>query len=128
METKFCNTCSTEKSVDNFYKRGDSTDGYRSKCKDCYYIKTQENKRKRMRVDFETNGYVIYYLPEENYIGMTNNLQRRLWHHSSKGRIVEGFEVVMDGFKSPIMCHHYENLLHLMGYNGFAYNEKSTIF
>jgi predicted GIY-YIG superfamily endonuclease len=28
--------------------------------------------------------YTVYLLPEENYVGMTNNLYRRLEHHKSK--------------------------------------------
>jgi len=74
-----------------------------------------------MRVNFKTSGYVVYYLPEHNYIGMTNNLQKRLWTHNYAGKIVEGWEVVADGFDCPMKAHQMEHTLHMMGYEGFQY-------
>jgi len=40
-------------------------------------------------------NYIVYYLPIEDYIGMTSNLSSRLSHHRShKGRNTEGFEIL----------------------------------
>ena len=41
-----------------------------------------------------SNGYFVYYLPEEHYIGMTNYLKRRMYQHRKKGKCTEGMEIV----------------------------------
>jgi predicted transcriptional regulator len=50
MKTKVCSKCSIEKSIDQFYKRKDTKDGYRLDCKECFSLKSdkyyQNNKKK----------------------------------------------------------------------------------
>lgn len=73
-----------------------------------------------------TEGFSVYYLPEEHYVGMTNNLNRRLSHHKHTGKIIDNFEIVCY-FKRQVDAHLYETWLHAMGYHGFFvghYNEN----
>ena len=67
--TKVCGFCKLEKSLDQFYKRGDS-DGYRSDCKDCYSHKNHQRWLKqpdfRERGKTRTRKYLL-----KNYYGMS---------------------------------------------------------
>ena len=38
--------------------------------------------------------YTVYYLPEEHYVGITNQLYVRVKNHRSKGRNVEGHRIL----------------------------------
>ncbi len=55
---KRCSTCDIEKSFDFFHKKAKSEDGYRSECKECRKIETQEYYEKnRERIILETTEY-----------------------------------------------------------------------
>ena len=91
------------------------------------YDPVKEKARKlKQYLDSRTKGFAVYYLPEEHYVGMTNNIKRRLRHHEYKGKIIEGFEVICY-FDRQVDAHLYETWLHTMGYHGFFvghYNEN----
>lgn len=121
-----CNTCHKEKPRDSFYK-------YRKhQCIECTLRdrkrRYKDNKEKhklyqkeyRERVFQDQGGYVVYYLPEHHYVGMTNNLKKRVIDHKKKGKIVEGIEVV-GTYETAVEAHYVETSLHLMGYEGFSY-------
>lgn len=60
---------------------------------------------------------LVYLLPCEDYVGITNNLVERLRNHISKGRIVEGCRVLAS-LESREEARELEGLLHVMGYLG----------
>ena len=124
-----CKKCLLEKELKEFYvrKRGNYIN---SQCKLCvnkrvksYNIKNKikiSEYSKNYLSNEKVNGYAIYYLPEEHYIGFTGNLKARIRSHKSKGRITQGFEIV-GVYNCPIFAHLQETRLHLMGYNGFQH-------
>lgn len=42
MKTKICSRCNIEKTIDQFYKRKGSKDGFRSECKECFSFKNKQ--------------------------------------------------------------------------------------
>lgn len=128
---KICSKCNYLKPIADFHTRKDSADGYRKECKACkkkdterqYQFRKETMPRKKITKD---PYYTVYYLPEHHYIGMTNSFKRRMQEHKTKGKIVEGCEIV-GRYKTAIQAHLYETMLHAMGYEGFKYgNEQST--
>ena len=62
--------------------------------------------------------YTVYYLKEEHYAGMTNNLYNRLAKHKSKyNRYVEDVEIV-GKYETKAEATIVEAALHAMGYLG----------
>ena len=128
-----CSKCNIEKPVDDFYKNHRMKQGHELQCKACknaYARKYRlDNKSKiieeraRFKEKYlkETGGYAVYYLPEEHYIGFTNNVRGRMYKHSQKRRITVGYEII-GVYECPIQAHLTETLFHLMGYNGFQHN------
>jgi hypothetical protein len=79
----------------------------------------KEKERQKEKYLQSLDGYFyVYYLPEEHYIGMTNNIHRRIKHHDFSGKIVDGYEVLAR-FKRQVDAHLFETRLHAMDYNGF---------
>lgn len=66
--------------------------------------------------------YIVYYIPEENYIGYTQTtLKARMERHRSRfNRHTEGAEVICS-FDTQEEALWYEKVLHAMGYNGSLY-------
>ena len=120
-----CITCDLEKPDSLFYKG-------RRECKECTLKKRKkrysENKeqskayQKKRRQDIFNNqgGYVVYYIPEHHYVGMTNNISKRINDHRKNGKITDGYEIV-GSYKTAIEAHYVETYLHLLGYEGFSY-------
>lgn len=128
---KLCSNCNLNKSLNEFYKHKKNKDNLSYHCKDCISLKRKEyreNNRvklskyhKNYRKENEViNGYALYYLPEEHYVGFTNNVKSRLRSHKQKGRIIDGFEII-GVYSCPIYTHLLETRLHLIGYNGFQH-------
>ena len=71
-------------------------------------------RRLRNKLDY----FVVYYIPNEHYCGVTSNPQARMASHKHKGMDIEGWRVLSchDTF---IEARHQENLFHsMMGMNG----------
>ena len=64
------------------------------------------------------NLYSVYYLPEEHYVGYTNRLSQRISEHKSRGRFIDGYEILAK-FECMYDAHIFETRLHKRGYNGF---------
>ena len=101
METKFCNQCNKDKSLDEFSKLSRSKDGKQPQCKSCNKInnakfresrpdyqnqyygtdKGRANKIKALERYWDTLGAGIYVIVNKEsgsvYVGETNRLQRR---------------------------------------------------
>jgi len=131
MKNKECSKCKVFKSSESFYPHKKNKDGLSYNCKKCikaqrksYYSGSkvrlsESNKRYRLNNEL-LNGYALYYLPEEHYVGFTNNIKARLRSHKNKNRITFGYEII-GVYKCPIYTHLLETRLHLMGYNGFQH-------
>ena len=128
-----CSKCHIEKTLDEYGKnpQGKLGKDYVFKlCKAQYafeYRKKNPEKIKADNIKFrkryieETNGYAVYYLPEEHYVGLTNNIRSRMNDHKKRGKCVDGYEILCV-CESPIDAHLYETMFHQRGYNGFQYN------
>lgn len=74
-----------------------------------------ENKIKRG----VAKQYYVYYLPEENYVGMTNDFESRVKSHKNNNkRNVDGARILRV-FDNPFDAHIYETQWHSMGARGF---------
>ena len=128
---KNCSKCEESKALSKFYKHIRNKDNLSYHCKECisasrkiYHkvnsvkisIKSKDYRDKVEMID----GFALYYLPEEHYVGFTNNIKSRLRGHRSKGRITEGYEII-GIYNCPIYTHLIETKFHLMGYNGFQH-------
>ena len=87
-------------------------------------IHYQLNKEKRiaqMKVIEESKKdgyYTVYYLKEEHYVGMSNNLTYRLRNHKSYySRHIEDVEII-GKYKTKEGATRVEAALHAMGYLG----------
>ena len=95
-------------------------DKLRSECKEC------QKKYKRNRVWKRDPHYTVYYIPSEEYIGMTNNLIDRMRGHKKNGKDVTGYKIVGQ-FDTAKKAHLVETLFHFIGFNGFHEgNTKET--
>lgn len=83
------------------------------------YDPEKESERKRKSYLRNLDGYFyVYYLPEEHYIGMTNNVHRRIKYHDYSGKIIDNYEVLAR-FKRQVDAHLFETRFHALDYNGF---------
>jgi hypothetical protein len=127
---KKCVGCGEEKDESLFYPHKKNKDNLSYKCKECVKQRSKNyhnnNKvkvseyHKSYRKKTKVNGFALYYLPEEHYVGFTNHLKSRLNKHNYQGKIIEGYEVI-GLYSCPIYTHLLETRLHLMGYNGFQH-------
>ncbi len=127
-----CNKCNIQKSLDDYGLHPSSSLGRDTICKTCkaeyarnYRLKNPDKvkannlKFKELYIS-ETNGFAVYYLPEEHYVGFTNNIRSRMNDHRKKGRSICNYEIICS-FESPIDAHLFETMLHQRGYNGFQH-------
>ncbi len=77
-------------------------------------------ERLKIKYDELTKYHHVYYLPEEHYIGMTNNIKRRMRMHTVKGKFTEGFEIIAS-FERSVDAHYLETMFQMRGYNGYIY-------
>lgn len=91
------------------------------------YDQNKESERQRKKYLNQWDGYFyVYYLPEEHYVGMTNNIHRRIRYHNCSGKIINDYEILAR-FKRQVDAHLFETKFHAMDYNGFFvgnYNKK----
>lgn len=64
------------------------------------------------------DGYTyVYYLPEEHYVGITNNAYRRMIQHESEGMFTNNHEI-LGVYKCELDAIVAEARMHSIGYNG----------
>jgi len=86
----------------------------------------QHNKESKRIYDRELresrkNGYIVYLLPEENYVGQTNSFIQRMSQHKTSRNIDNA--KVLARFKTREEAKEYEAQMHSLGYNGY-YNGR----
>ena len=112
---KICSKCKEEKDLKLFPTDKRKKDGRQSSCRKCHTIQNSKSRRKA-----KSKFFLLYYLPEEHYIGITNHINTRMSDHRKVGKITEGYEVIAK-FERAVDAHHLETLFHMRNYNGFRY-------
>ena len=141
--SKVCKECNEIKDFIYFYKRNKSKDGYQYVCKECtkkrdkinnvvnkeaILAKIKENywkdpkshikKVKEHQSYQKTPHYNIYFLPEYNYVGMTNWLENRISVHKCQGNKNINIVKVLGKVDSKKDCAIIESLFHKSGFEG----------
>jgi hypothetical protein len=60
---------------------------------------------------------VVYLIPEYMYVGLTENLYKRMAYHKYSGKDTSNF-IVLKEFDTRREAEEYEYSLHLLGYKG----------
>ena len=110
METKTCNQCNKEKPIKSFAKNRTSTKKqyHRAKCNTC-----RNNNSK-------TGLYYVYYLPNENYCGITDNPTRRLSRHKKEGKNIDGHHMLFVGKDKKEAAYREALYQSMFGMEGLA--------
>lgn len=71
-------------------------DAERGKIKEYYEANKEEilAQRKKYRNSLKDDFYTLYYLKEDHYVGVTNQLKGRMYNHKNKGKHVLDYEVI----------------------------------
>ena len=75
----------------------------------------------RKKAKAKSKEYSLYYLPEDHYVGVTNQISLRLINHKIKGKHILEYEII-GVFKSKKEALRTERYLHSIGYNGSQQN------
>jgi hypothetical protein len=112
---KKCTRCNEVKSLDEFHWNSSRHKYRRAYCKSC-----GKKQNKGWRDNRKLDGYAVYYLPEEHYVGITSHIGDRMRLHRQQGKITDGYEIV--GYWTRA-CEALvvEAELHCRGYNGCNY-------
>lgn len=116
MDNKICTKCNQEKSLNDFpIKMGNKSNNRSARCKMC-----QNLYLKQWRDNDKLDYYIVYYLPEEHYVGITNQPKQRIADHESHHkRNISGWKVLYcckDKYEARII----ENRFHDMGFYGLS--------
>lgn len=93
MKTKFCNKCTTNKSVDDFHKNPTRKDGVQTMCKECrkvYHRKHYEKNIDKYKQNAKKNRIsIINFINRyKQFIGCKSCSEKRFWilefHHRNK--------------------------------------------
>ena len=137
---KKCKECCELKSLDQFYNHKRGKFGKAYVCKICWnnrtekYHKNNPDNRKAYLAKYMTkignkksleyfnrkkDGYhYVYYLPEEHYVGVTDNVKYRMYSHKSNfSRYTKDVEIVYR-HTCRKEAELVESKLHSMGYQG----------
>lgn len=109
---KVCTNCKETKYLHLFSKRSDRSGKYASRCKECRNSRQKELRKNRFK------GTAVYYLPEEHYIGITNDIQERMITHRKRGKLTDGYEILAY-YERRVDAHLLETMFHIRNYNGF---------
>lgn len=89
-----------------------------------YREKNRDKILERNRRNRKDGYYSVYYLPNEHYVGMTDQYEHRMKQHKQvHKRDITDCRVLMT-FDNPFDAHIYETQWHKMGANGFQYYTK----
>jgi predicted GIY-YIG superfamily endonuclease len=68
------------------------------------------------------DGYYVYYLPEEHYCGITNNLyQRESSHRNTAGKNTNNMTILFHSMDRNIAAHHEAMFQSVLGIGGLNY-------
>lgn len=123
---KVCKDCKTELIIgDNWTESRKKIQVY--VCKSCVRARGKkhysENKQayhsynKVFSQSKKDGNYHVYLLPDDNYVGSTTNIWRRMVDHKSIGRNTESVRILLST-PSRTKAWELEKLLHDIGYEG----------
>ena len=113
-----CIKCKVIKETSEFYKDNRRKDGVRAQCKVCC---------NKYATEYRNSGkaYLIYYLPNEHYIGVTKerSIYNRMSQHKAKGNNIDGWRVLYAS-ENRAEAYHHEAMYHgVLGFNGLNYHK-----
>lgn len=114
--SKICSGCKITKALTEFNKDKKRKDGRQRYCSEC----RNAARRKFNQDKKEASGWIVYVLPQENYAGVSNNIERRIYNHRSSGKNCANW-YVYEECKTPAEALMYEAKLHMEGYSGCRY-------
>lgn len=105
---KVCKKCNQEKDYTSFYPNKARRDGYNSYCNACRKSYTESKK---------DGYYTVYFIPQDNYVGVTNSTFARKWLHTAEGRNMNKY-ITLGRFKERDEAYRLETIYHDLGYEG----------
>jgi len=72
-------------------------------------------------IDYPSGYNYVYLLENEAYVGITNNLRKRIGDHRRGGRNTNKIRI-LGVYKNRTKAHFVETLFHLKGYKGYSGN------
>jgi len=126
MIEKKCTKCGDTKPVSGFHKQSRHKSGYKSSCKDCRKKESLDANRKRRELEYIRNNHkpCVYILPNEMWVGTTENLKNRLNAHKYadkrdvlNARVLREFDTRSDALE-------FEEFMHELGYKGKHKNNR----
>lgn len=116
MGTKKCTDCKQIKSFSEYaVKNSNKSTGRAARCKVCsnlYLAKWRDSDR----LDY----WIVYYLPNEHYVGITNQPKQRMADHKCHGNRNTEDWIVLYCTEDKYNARIIENRFHDMGFNGLS--------
>ena len=110
IDYKVCSQCKKNLPSTEYHHRGNGK--IRSECKKC---KRKLYKKSVWKRDLY---FSVYFLPNEKYVGYTNNLKSRIRDHKKNGKDVADYKII-GKYDTAIKAHLVETLFHFIGLEGF---------
>jgi hypothetical protein len=121
---KTCNKCKQQLPLEMFCKDKSRKDGLHYRCKQCANKASKEFRLDNPEYDdkqFKLKKplyYIVYLLPDHNYVGMTENPYYRMrWHKNMANRNIDNW-IELKKFNNRKDALTYESELHSQGYDG----------
>ena len=83
-------------------------------------------QRKNYRDNVNDGLYTVYFLPKENYVGMTTNLNNRIASHKYNGKCISEVEI-FGKYESKRQALDIESELHRVGFEGKNLNRYQQL-
>ncbi len=115
-----CKNCKQEKPKEEFYKYKRK---YFSKKKNKLVHYTYRSSKCAKCVSSKDGLHKVYLIYNENYVGMTIDMKRRMYQHKKAGKDVSRVYVIFKT-KSKKLAHFVETFLHLLGFKGLKSLKK----
>lgn len=119
---KVCSKCKEDKSVKSFNRNKRMKDGLQNQCRDCHNSAQGDSYKRHsikrdLRYHKRKHKPIVYLMPNENYVGTTENLYYRLREHEKLGRDVSGVRTLHE-FEDRATALKFERFMHEQGYEG----------
>ncbi len=126
---KHCKYCNTTKPIDEFYII--KAIGHDNHCKDCrkkrnkQYMRDNPGKFVEIRNRHSTGEWLVYMLPDHQYVGYTCNLEYRMNNHRHDGKNTDNVKV-LHRFHRKDFAMLVEDGYHSLGWLGGQAERETT--